>query len=92
MQMSHNYTRIPFLLSLPPLPHPTHLGHHRAPGWAPRVMQQLLTSSLFYTRVCIYVNATFSIHPTLSFPHCVHKSLLYISIPSPQIGSSMLSS
>ena len=93
MQMSHNYTCIPFLLSLPPLPHPTLLGHHRAPGWAPRVMQQLLTSPLFYTRLCIYVNATFSIRPALSFPHCVHKSRLYIwvSIPSPQIGSPVLS-
>ena len=23
------------LLSLPPVPHPTPLGHHRAPGWTP---------------------------------------------------------
>ena len=30
-------------------------------------------------------------HPTLSFPHCVHKSILYIcfSIPSLQIASSI---
>ena len=27
----------PLLLNLPPLPHPTPLGHHRAPGWAPCV-------------------------------------------------------
>ena len=31
-----------------PSPHPTSLSHHRAPGWAPCVIQQLLTSSLFY--------------------------------------------
>ena len=34
---------------------------------------------------------TFSDHPTLSFPHCVHKSILYICISSPalQTGSSV---
>ena len=34
--------------SLPSL-HPTPLDHHRAPGWAPWVIQQLLTSYLFYS-------------------------------------------
>ena len=40
--------------------------------------------------VCIYVDATLSVHPTLSFPLCVHKSMPYfcISIPALQIGSS----
>ena len=33
-QISHNYTYIPSLLSLPPIPHHTHLDHHRVPGWA----------------------------------------------------------
>ena len=37
MQISHNYTYIIFLWSLPPRS-PTHQGHHRAPGWAPCVM------------------------------------------------------
>ena len=37
MQISHNYTYIIFLWSLPPHS-PTHRGHHRAPGWAPCVM------------------------------------------------------
>ena len=34
-----------------------------------------------------------SIHPTLSFPHCVYKSLFYVcdSIPALQIGSSLSS-
>ena len=31
--------------------HPTPLGHHRAPDWAPWVTEQLLTSYLFYARV-----------------------------------------
>ena len=56
-------------------PNPTPLGHHRASGWAPCVIQQLLTSYIFYTRQCIYVDATFSIRTTLSFPHCVHKAV-----------------
>ena len=46
-------------------------GCHRAPGWAPCVMQQLLTSYLFYAWQCIYVDFTFSIPPTLSFPQHV---------------------
>ena len=45
-QISHNYTYIYVCdIALPswvyPLPHPTPLGHHRAPGWAPCDMQQL---------------------------------------------------
>ena len=39
--ISHNYTYIPSLLSLPPFPHPPLLGHHRVPDWAPCVIQQL---------------------------------------------------
>ena len=40
---------------------------------------------------CVYVNATLSIRPTLSFPSYVHKSIHYIcvSIPTLQIGSSV---
>ena len=34
-QIGHNYTFITSLLSLPPLPHPTPPGHHRAPDRAP---------------------------------------------------------
>ena len=32
-----------------PPPHPTHLGHHRAPSWAPCAIQQVPTSYLFHT-------------------------------------------
>ena len=39
----------------------------------------------------VYVNPTFSIRPTLSFPCCVHKSISTFVSPSfPQIGSSVL--
>ena len=40
---------IPFLLNLPPPSYPIPLGHHRASGWVPCVIQQLPPSSLFYT-------------------------------------------
>lgn len=43
MQMSHNYTYSFSWVSLPPRTPPLWVIH-RAPGWAPRVMQQLLTS------------------------------------------------
>ena len=44
--ISYAYPYVPFL----PLPHPTLLGHHRDPGWAPWAIQQLPTSSPFHTR------------------------------------------
>ena len=62
----------PFGASLPS-PHPTPLGYHTPPGWAPCVMQQLLTNHLFYEWQCIYVDVTFCIPPTLSFPQRVHS-------------------
>ena len=81
----------PSLRNFPPIPHPTPLGHHRESDWVPCVIWQPPTNYLFYTWQCIYVNSTFSIHPTLSFPHCVHKAIHYIcnSIPSLQIVSSV---
>ena len=53
--------------------------------------RQLATRYLLYTWWCKYFSATLSIHPTLSFPHSVHKSVLYICdcIPALQIGSSV---
>ena len=62
-------------------PHLTPLGHHRALSWAPCVIWQLPTSFLFYIQLCLYVNATLSICPTLPFP----------SASCPQVGSLRLS-
>jgi len=47
--------------------------------------------SNFKERKRKYVNATLSIPPTLSFPYCVYRSLLYIcvSIPALQMGPSV---
>ena len=65
--ISSMYACIPSLLG----PHPpTHLGHHRAPSWAPCAMQH------FPLAICFMhgsVYATLSIHPTLSFSSCVHS-------------------
>ena len=46
--INYMHTYILSLLGLPP-PHPTHLGHHGEPSWAPSAIQQVPTSCLFYT-------------------------------------------
>ena len=56
-----------YLLPLEPSsasPRPS--SHHRAPSWAPCAIQLLLTSCVFCTRWCVYVNATVSLCPILS--------------------------
>ena len=60
--------------SVPPTPYPTPLCHHRVPSRAPCPSQQVSTTIL-HTVLYIYFNATISIHPTLSCPSCVHKSI-----------------
>ena len=69
------------LLSLPPLPHLTPQGHHRAPGWAPCVIQQLLISYLFYTWQRIYVDTTSPFIPLFLSP-TVSTSPFSISVSS----------
>ena len=54
-QFSPSYAYVPSLWSVPPLPQPTPLGHHRAPGWASCVKYQLVTNCLFYTWCCVYM-------------------------------------
>ena len=96
-RICHNYIYIyiyiyiyPFPESLPPHFRFIPLGHHRAPGWAPQVTQQLSTSYLFYTRECHICQCHFLNSPYPLFP-CVHMSVLYvcISIPSLKVGSSV---
>ena len=57
--------------------HPTPLGHLSVPDWDSCAVQQLPTNYLFYTWQCIYVSATFSICPTLTFCGCVRMPVLY---------------
>ena len=40
-------TYVVSLLTLPPTPHPTPLGHHRAPSQAPCAVQQLPLANSF---------------------------------------------
>ena len=85
--ISHIYTYIYSLLSLPPTaPIPP---YHRPKSWVPCVIQQLPAS--YFTHCSVYMSRLLSQFPPLSFPHCVHKSILYTcaSIPALQIGSSV---
>ena len=79
--ISIHITYIPSLLSFPSSsPFPTHLGHPRAPSWAPCVKQQLHMSHPLYTQQCIHIIASLSSSPLphqrniLTFP--LHNSLL----------------
>ena len=69
---THTHTHLSSWVSLSFSPNSTPLDCHRAPGWAPCVIQKLPISYLFYTWQCIYVSVTSSVCPTLTFPHCVH--------------------
>ena len=86
--ISSTYACIPSLLSLPP---PSSHPSRSSPSWAPCAVQQLPAACLSYTRSCIYVSSTLSVCPTLFFPACAHKSVLYICvcIPALWIGSSV---
>ena len=59
------HTSFPSWVSLPY--HPTHLGHHKARGWASFALQQIPTNCLFYTRYCMFVNPNLPTRPTLPF-------------------------
>ena len=52
-------------------------------------IQQPSTSFYLHMVTYIFQCYSFTIHPTISFPHCVHKSILYVSNPALQIGSSV---
>ena len=54
--------------SLPPLPPPTCLGHHRAPSYATYALQKLPTSSPFYIQQCLYVSSTLPVSLIFLFP------------------------
>ena len=78
----------PSCTSLSP-PYPP-LRYHRVLGWAYCVIWKLLNRYILHMLLYI-VTATFSFFPTLSFPHGIHKSILYIctSMTSLEIHSSI---
>ena len=59
--------------------------------WGPKESDMTEQLHFHFQFQCICFHATVSIHPTLFFPCCAHKSVLYvcISIPALQIGSSV---
>ena len=89
--------------------HESALGIHMSlPSWTslpslipshPSRLLQSTRSSLHHTAkfslgiYFTYYNVYVSIHPSLSFPHCAHKSVLYVcvSIATMQIGLSVQS-
>ena len=81
----------PSFMSLPPAI-PPFLSSRSSlnTGLSSRVIQGLCASYPFYIWWCIYVNAALSVHPTPSFPHCVHRSAPYLRIfvPALQLFSS----
>ena len=86
------YIYLLFLLNLPPLPHPTPVGHHRAPIRAPSAIQLLSTSSVLYMVVYACQRcAPSSAHPLLPLIPCVLTSLLSVWVSSPALktGSSV---
>ena len=79
--ISFMYTFISSPLTLPPPPYPTTWGHHRAPGWAPCITQQLPTYPL-HSWWCIYTHQCHSLslsHPLLPllwpWVHSLHLHL-----------------
>ena len=75
-------TRVPYLLNPPSISPPTAslqvVTEHWL--WVPCVIRQTPTGYLFYVWLCICFNAIFSSHPTLSFPLCIQKSVLYVCV------------
>ena len=77
-----------------PPPHPTPLDLHREPGWATCVIKQLPTNNPFYRWLCIYVNATFSICPTLSLPlifNVVNIVTMFLKVQILKMGTTVIS-
>ena len=66
MWTSHTDIYAPLLLSLPPSPHPTLLGYHRALNWTPCAIQQPPTSYLFcmVMYICQYYSTSSSHSPS----------------------------
>ena len=70
---------------LSPLPHPTSLGHYRAPSWASCHIHQVPTRHILY-----FAHSGLCMSMLLNSPHPL-RSFRYVcvSIPALQIGSSV---
>ena len=87
--ISRKYTCSPCTYTFEPPSHP--FGLSQGLGWAPCIIQQPLPRYLLPIRLGTRFSAALAIPPSLSFPLCVHKSVLCFStlIPALQIGSSV---
>ena len=80
--ISHRYTYVPSLLKtslcLPPIRNSRLLQS----TWLelPVSYSEFPLAIYFCTWICICFNATLPICPTLSFPHCAHRSVLYACV------------
>ena len=72
-KMNQLYVYIYPLPPLGPIPHPTPLGHHRAPSWAPCAIPQVPIGC--FTCSSTYVSSDLPTHPTLPNTPCVHASV-----------------
>ena len=90
-RISHRYTYVPrYPWSFLPQLHLTPLGYQRAPDLSS--LHDTTKShwlSILHMAMCIF-HGPLSVHPTLSHPHCVRKSVfcVCISVAALQIGSS----
>ena len=76
--ISHRYTYVPSLLnplSSPTPSHPSRLSQSTGLSSLCHMANSHLLSILHMAK-CIHFHTLFSARPTLSFPHCVHKSVL----------------
>ena len=64
--INYIYTYIPSFLDLSHIPHPAHLGHHRASSWALSAIEWVPTASNLHRAVYIY--KCYSLN--LSLPLC----------------------
>ena len=89
LRISHNYTDIPSLPSLAPLPYPVPLGHYRMPGCAPVLHSSFSPAVLHliaYIRWCDILHSSHSFLPSL-FPQAHSLPLRIHSYPANKILS-----
>ena len=84
------YACVSSFLNLPPISYPIPLLSIVTEHWVelPVSQSKFPLAILFYTWQCIYFHASLFSHLILSFPYCVHKSLLCVClfITALQIG------